>query len=103
MDSRVKIDLPPSLALGDPRSIATMTRQNIIALCRNLLKNHQDWDLIVERQIQAGKHLELAWRMEAKLDWIWLDDDIDGKRRDFAVLCGLAMKQVTVSSSLIEP
>jgi hypothetical protein len=94
MDSRVKIDIPSSISLETEEGMAMFTRQNIIALCRKTLKTFGDWEFIIERELEKGKHLELAWRMEMKLDWIWLDDDVEGKNREWAVLCGLALKQV---------
>lgn len=100
MDSRVKIDVPSTLSLETNESIAMFTRQNLISLCRKSLKNYSDWEFIIERELEKGKHLELAWRMETKLDWVWLDDDVNGKRRGWAVLCGLALKQVSVPHAL---
>jgi hypothetical protein len=101
MDSRVKIDIPSSVSLATDEGMGMFSRQNIIALCRKSLKNFRDWESIVERELEKGKHLELAWRMEMKLDWIWLDDDVDGKSREWAVLCGLALKQVGFSLLII--
>jgi hypothetical protein len=94
MDSRVKIDIPDSLSLEPDQGVSMFTRQNLIGLCQKALKNYRDWEFIVERELEKGKHLELAWRMEMKLDWIWLDEDVDGKKREWAVLCGLPLRQV---------
>lgn len=38
--------------------------------------------------------MELAWRVGAKLDWIWQLHDLQGRPRDWAVLYGLALNQV---------
>jgi hypothetical protein len=103
MDSRVKIDIPSSVSLETDEGINMFTRQNMIALCRKLLKNFRDWDFIIEGELGKGKHLELAWRMNTKLDWVWLDDDVDGKRREWAVLCGLPLKQVEFLVLVINP
>lgn len=94
MESRVKIDIPSSISLETEEGLVMFTRENIIELCRKTLKNHRDWEFIIEREIEKGKSLELAWRMETKLDWVWLDEDIHGEKREWAVLCGLALKQV---------
>jgi hypothetical protein len=102
MDSRVKVDIPDSLSLKPDQGVSMFTRQNMIGLCRKSLKNYRDWEFIVERELEKGKHLELAWRMEMKLDWIWLDDDVDGKKREWAVLCGLALKQAGFSTLFID-
>jgi len=37
--------------------------------------------------------LELAWRIDTALDWVWQTEDVEGKAREWAVLCGLALKQ----------
>ncbi|KAF7985501.1 hypothetical protein HWV62_3705 [Athelia sp. TMB] len=92
MESRVKIDLPSALMLGDESGMATFTRQTVIELCREVLKNYRDWELIIEREVNAGKHLELAWRTDTTLDWVWLDEDIEEHRRGCAVLWGLSLK-----------
>lgn len=94
MESRVKIDIPSSVSLETKEGLAMFTRENIIGLVRDALKNFKDWEFIIEREVEKGKHIELAWRMETKLDWIWLDDDVNGNKREFAVLCGLPLKQV---------
>lgn len=94
MESRVKIDIPASVSLETEEGLSMFTRENIIGLVRNALKNFKDWEFIIEREVEKGKHIELAWRMDTKLDWVWLDDDVDGNRREIAVLCGLPLKQV---------
>ena len=45
-------------------------------------------------QLERGVRLGLAWRMNTNLDWIWLDEDVRGNPRYWAVLYGLALKQV---------
>lgn len=94
MDSRVKIDLSSTLTLSDESGASMLSPENIIELCRSAFKNYRDWELIIEREIENGKHLELAWRTETILDWVWLKEDMEEQRRKHAVLWGLAMKQV---------
>ena len=69
-------------------------RENVIELCMESLRNLPDWKLLVEKEIKEGKSLQLAWRVDTNLDWVWLDTDVLGETRDWAVLCGLAFKQV---------
>lgn len=78
------------------------SRRNIIDIVRKSLSSSpglhetasRDWKHVVEPEIAAGKTLELAWRVEAKLDWVWKEEDVTGQPRPWAVLCGLAMQQV---------
>jgi hypothetical protein len=51
----------------------------------------QDWKFIVEKEMNDGKTLELAWRSGTNLDWVWLDD-----QNPWHVLYGYALKQVSV-------
>ena len=69
-------------------------RENVINLCMESLRNLPDWKFLVEKEIEEGSSLQLAWRVDANLDWVWLDTDVLGETRDWAVLCGLVFKQV---------
>ncbi|KAG7088497.1 hypothetical protein E1B28_012485 [Marasmius oreades] len=97
VDSKVNIDMP---AVDTAEVYKVFTRDNVIALCYENLRSVQDWKHIIEKQVAQGRVLELAWRRETHLDWIWLDDDVDGKRRNWAVLCGLVLKESTVPAHL---
>ena len=69
-------------------------RENVIDLCMKSLRNIPNWNFLVEKEIKEGKSLQLAWRVDMNLDWVWLDTDVLGDTRDWAVLCGLPFKQV---------
>jgi hypothetical protein len=100
LDTRVKIDVPQhthSILSGEssaPESDPMFTRENTLALCIKVLKKVPDWAFLSGRAIAEGKTLELAWRSGTSLDWVWLEEDAEGKTRDWAVLAGLALKQV---------
>jgi len=72
----------------------TFSRENIVRLCMDSLRSVLDWDYLIQRQIANGKTLELAWCLEMGLDWVWQEQCVDGTERYWAVLCGLALKQV---------
>ncbi|KAG7443112.1 uncharacterized protein BT62DRAFT_935448 [Guyanagaster necrorhizus] len=91
LDAKVKIDVPKMATVEGYSKM--FTRANVIALCLQSLRKVPDWREVIEREISLGKVLELAWRMDTNLDWIWLEDDVYGQRRGWAVLCGLAYKQ----------
>ncbi|KAF9007668.1 hypothetical protein BDZ89DRAFT_965606 [Hymenopellis radicata] len=90
LDTIVKIDVPNITTVENDKMF---TRSNIIRLCIESLHNVSDWKEIVERQINGGKVLELAWRIDTNLDWIWLETDMYGFERPWTVLCGLALGQ----------
>ncbi|KAK0449249.1 hypothetical protein EV421DRAFT_1402130 [Armillaria borealis] len=91
LDAKVKIDVPTITTVeGYSRMF---TRTNVIALCLQSFRKVPDWKEVIEREIGSGKVLELAWRMDTNLDWVWLEDDVYGQQRGWVVLCGLAFKQ----------
>ena len=92
LDSKVNIDMP---TVDTTEAFKIFTRENVVALCMENLRSVRDWKYVIERQVAEGRVLELAWRRETHLDWIWLDDDVDGKYRNWAVLCGLVMQDVS--------
>jgi hypothetical protein len=93
MNVKVKIDIP----MGDnDQTYRVFSRNNVIGLCMDSLRTVGDWNYVVEREMMEGKALELTWRSDTNLDWIWLEDDIYGNPRASAVLCGLALKQVRI-------
>lgn len=100
LDTRVKIDVPNLDMLESNQRYSMFRRDNIVGLCMKALRSVEDWDIIIERQLMEGKKLELAWRIDTNLDWVWLETDVYGKRRDWVVLCGLALKQVRLPDQI---
>lgn len=54
----------------------------------------EDYDAVIGKALEEGSTLQLAWRVDTRLDWIWQNEDVMGMPRDWAVLYGLAIKQV---------
>ena len=71
-----------------------VTRDYVIRQCTNVLENSFAWKTVIELPITRGKRLELCWKMDTKLDWVWLRDYVDGVRRDWDVLFGLVIQKV---------
>ena len=94
LDSRLKLDLPNlnSLILSE---YGLFDRDTVVQLCEKSLKTVREWGWLVQRRIDEGLCLELAWRTGAKLDWVWQLYDLHGQPRDWAVLYGLALNQVS--------
>lgn len=91
LDSKLKIDMPN---LDSSQIYKVFSRENLIALSVQSLRAVPDWKNVIERQLAEGDVLQLCWRQGSYLDWIWLNKDVDGRLRDWDVLCGLALKQV---------
>ncbi len=75
------------------------TRENIVALCLQSMRSVADYKFLIERQLADGQVLELAWRVDTALDWVWLENDVFDEPRKWAVLYGFAMKNVSLSPS----
>ncbi|KAF9013461.1 Pleckstrin homology domain-containing protein [Cyathus striatus] len=89
LSTKVKIDIPDS-SVADMQEV--LTRKGVLDLCMNLLQQVRDWKSLVEREIVKGRPLQLCWRVGANLDWIWLDQDVNGNDRPWVILCGLAFR-----------
>lgn len=94
LDTKVSIDIPENVELDSIALYNLFRRENVIKMCMELLPVVPDWQYLVEGEFKKGKSLQLAWRVNANLDWVWLETDIEGNERDWAVLCGLAFKHV---------
>ncbi|KAJ3910630.1 Pleckstrin homology domain-containing protein [Lentinula edodes] len=93
LDSKLKIDMPN---LDSSQIYKVFSRENLIALSVQSLRAVPDWKNVIERQLAEGDVLQLCWRQGSYLDWIWLNKDVDGRLRDWDVLCGLALKQTSI-------
>ncbi|KAF9077592.1 Pleckstrin homology domain-containing protein [Rhodocollybia butyracea] len=91
LDSKLKIDMPGNVDITQTYKI--FSKDNLVALCIQSLREVPDFKYLIEGQLAEGNALQLCWREGSFLDWIWLNDDVDGLPRDWAVLCGLALKQ----------
>ena len=94
LGSRVRINIPAYDAINGGPGYKTITRESVIDACRESLCSTPDWEAIIENQLENGGKLGLCWRRESRLDWIWLDDDIDERPRDWAVLYNVGFRQV---------
>lgn len=93
MDSRLKLDLP-NLGTLISSDFGLFDRDMVVKLCEKSLKTVREWEWLIQRRINEGFSMELAWRTGAKLDWVWQLHDLRGRPRDWAVLYGLALNQV---------
>ncbi|KAG2155842.1 uncharacterized protein EDB93DRAFT_1128478 [Suillus bovinus] len=106
--TRVDLDVPAVDEVNIDKAYHMFSRKNIIDTVRKSLASScgshevasRDWNHVVERKIAAGTTLQLAWNLEAKLDWVWKEEDVMGQPRPWAVLCGLAMQQGTKRAHL---
>ena len=72
------------------------TTENLVDLCTKALRKVEDYDEVIGQAEEDGVHIGLAWRMGIRLDWIWQKTDLDGRVKEWAVLYGFALKQVSL-------
>ena len=94
LNTKVTISIPEPEDTEDGGLYYLFKPENVINLCTKFLRSVPDWKFLMEKEIKEEMSLQLAWRVDANLDWVWLDTDVVGETRDWAVLCGLAFKQV---------
>lgn len=95
LETRVKLDIPAIDAVQGGEGYKTLTRDTIVDLCREALQDVPEYASLMEVQVKHGAELALAWRRQTRLDWIWLEDDVNGSHRDWEILYGLVMRQVS--------
>ncbi|KAL1748046.1 Pleckstrin homology domain-containing protein [Schizophyllum fasciatum] len=100
LDTRLRVEVPDLDVTPIEAAAATLSRENLVALCVKSLRGAGDFKAEVERALARGVRLGLAWRMDTNLDWIWLDEDVQGNPRYWSVLYGLALKQGSNTSHL---
>lgn len=91
MNAKIKFQVP-QMDMVD--TYKNFSRHNILQACVSHLREQADYKDVIERQLEDGKVLELAWRVDANFDWVWLDDTVFGDSRKWSVLGGLALEQV---------
>ena len=100
LDTRMKIDIPHYNTADINAAYEVFTKPNIVSLCQKSLQAVPEYEALIAHQLRNGASLELAWRVDTILDWVWQLSDVTGKIREWAVLCGLAIKQVRYSTIL---
>ncbi|QRW06517.1 nuclear pore complex protein [Ceratobasidium sp. AG-Ba] len=100
LGTRVRVDIPNLDRGTSSDSWKRFTRSYLIEACGSSLRGLPDWDAMMESPVLRGSKLELAWRKESKLDWVWLEHDEQGKELDWQVLFGLALRQPRLPSQL---
>jgi hypothetical protein len=93
LDTRIKVDIPDFDSSVTP-NYSEFSPENVVELCMRSLRTVREYEWLVQKAIDDGSSLQLAWRMETKLDWVWQARDVEGNPRDWDVLCGLSLKQV---------
>lgn len=85
---------------GGDEGYKLMNRARLSAMMLNVVKKNPEWEEIVQMMLGRGINLALAWRLGATLDWVLYDQAIDGKLRNWSVLCGTVLKGSRQSASL---
>ena len=71
-----------------------VTRDFVIDECSQAMDGSFAWQTVIQMPLLNGRRLELCWKLDTKLDWVWLKDDVDGRKREWEVLFGAALNQV---------
>ncbi|KAG9103832.1 hypothetical protein FRC06_007644 [Ceratobasidium sp. 370] len=100
LGTRVRVDIPNLDRWAPSDSWKHVTRSYLIDACGRSLRGLPDWDAMMESPALRGAKLQLAWRKESKLDWVWLESDEQGREIDWQVLFGLALRQPRLPSQL---
>ncbi|KAG8886651.1 hypothetical protein FRB97_000071 [Tulasnella sp. 331] len=89
LGSRIRFDVPSSEFLEVTQGYKTINRSYILDTCRQEIGT-EDWRRICD---DAGS-VELCWRRNGNLEWIWLDRDVDGNPRDWSVIYPVGFRRL---------
>ncbi|KAG8907322.1 hypothetical protein FRC00_011967, partial [Tulasnella sp. 408] len=90
LGTRVRLDVPEA---EDGQGCRVMNRKEIVEACRESLERLRSWENLYADEIRRGRRLKLCWRTGPNVEWIWRDEDIDGKQRDWNVLYYVGFRQ----------
>lgn len=93
LDTRLTVDVPGFDTADLDAAYKVFQRDNIIRLCEKSLRSDPEYGALLQSEEDDGAVFDLAWRVNTDLDWVWKEDDVQGKARNWAVLCGLSLKQ----------
>jgi hypothetical protein len=104
IDARLNFPIPAIDLTTGLEGYKIFTRDRVIQNCRDQMSGIPEWDLLIESVLKTGAEgeegtLELCWRTESKLDWAWLENDVDGAPRPWSVLFGVALLNVRLLST----
>ena len=94
LDTRLRIGIPSGDLSTIDKAYAIFTPNNTVNLCKQVLHKVEDYDAVIGKALSEGASLQLAWRVDARLDWVWQTEDVLGKQREWVVLYGLSIRQV---------
>jgi hypothetical protein len=102
LNTGLRIDIPSGDLTTHQQAYAVFKPVNTLSLCKQVLHEVGDYDAVIGKALEDGASLQLAWRMDARLDWIWQPEDVLGKYREWVVLYGLAIRQVRIGALLVD-
>lgn len=85
----VTFEIPPT-----EDGYKNFSREQVLANFERSLAVLPDWNDLRQRPEMQDRKLMLCWRTETKIDWLWLDGDVDGNKREWEVVYGLMMASV---------
>lgn len=91
LGSRFRLDVPNADFLEVQQGYQTISRRYILEQCQESL-GAEDWERACDDDDDVK--LELCWRKNGNLEWIWLDTDGDGDPRDWSVIWPVGFRQV---------
>lgn len=92
--------------VGGKQAREQLNPETVVSTCWSMLNEAMDLDDLISQRVGngSGPDLELAWRTEdGRLDWVAWDTTVQGRKRDWALLVGMAKMQVSQGSRLHWP
>jgi len=100
LQTTIRLKRPVEDSVGSMATCRALSRSKVLMSCLDGLRELPRFDDLVhgvEREMGERPRLELAWQREGHLDWITKQEEgaEDGVRREWALLAGLSMLNVS--------
>lgn len=79
-----------------------VSKEEMLQSCKDLISNRHDWKELLEYIESKGVTLKMAWRKGLTLEWMSIDNSVDGVKRIWDVYTGAIMKQASEPISRLE-
>lgn len=96
LSTSIRLRLPDDEEVGGRVVRSALNPKVTVRTCYDMLSGAVDVETMLGERGQKAHDLKLVWRgMDTSLDWLAYDTTVQGKRRDWGVLAGLARVQVS--------
>jgi hypothetical protein len=97
-DLRLRFRVPEQAEGVHGEGYKALTSKEIVGTAVEVIGQVAQWSALADATRKNRTQFELTWRRDNVLDWVCYDKDIEGEKRDWAVMSGYALRRVRIST-----